>query len=90
MKLEKMNSGPILVDLPEVVEKQRLSFWMRSMISVTLMKSLSFVGTTLDIMIRIEHDDDDITREVFTENYVQHIDGRYGKRDNVMCITVPV
>ena len=28
--------------------------------------------------------------KVFTENYVQHIDGRYGKRGNVMCITVPV
>ena len=51
---------------------------------------LIIVGPTLDIMIRIEHGDDDITREVFTENYVQHIDGRYGKRDNVMCITVPV
>ena len=51
---------------------------------------LIIVGPTLDIMIRIEHDDDDITREVFTENYVQHVDGRYGKRDNVMCITVPV
>ena len=52
---------------------------------------LIIVGPTLDIMIRIEHDDDDdITREVFTENYVQHIDGRYGKRGNVMSITVPV
>ena len=53
---------------------------------------LIIVGPTLDIMIKMEHDDDDddITREVFTENYVQHVDGRYGKRDNVMCITVPV
>ena len=51
---------------------------------------LIIVGPTLDILIRMEHDDDDITREVFTENYVQHVDGRYGKRDNVMCITVPV
>ena len=51
---------------------------------------LIIVGPTLDIMIRMEHDDDDITREVFTENYVQHVEGRYGKRDNVMCITVPV
>ena len=51
---------------------------------------LIIVGPSLDIVIRIEHDDDDITREVFTANYVQHIDGRYGKRDNVMCITVPV
>ena len=51
---------------------------------------LIIVGPTLDIMIRIEYDDDDVTREVFTENDVQHIDGRYGKRDNIMCITVPV
>ena len=51
---------------------------------------LIIVGPSLDIVIRIEHDDDDITRQVFTENYVQHIDGRYGKRDSVMCITVPV
>ena len=51
---------------------------------------LIIVGPTLDIMIRIEYEDDDVTREVFAENYVQHIDGRYGKRDNIMCITVPV
>ena len=51
---------------------------------------LMIVGPTLDIMIRIEYEDDDVTREVFTENYVQHIDGRYGKRDNIICITVPV
>ena len=51
---------------------------------------LIIVGPTLDIMIRIEYEDDDVTREVFTENYVQHIDGRCGKRDNIMCITVPV
>ena len=51
---------------------------------------LIIVGPTLDIMIRMEYEDDDVTREVFTENYVQHIDGRYGKRDNIMCITVPV
>ena len=51
---------------------------------------LIIVGPTLDIMIRMEYEDDDVAREVFTENYVQHIDGRYGKRDNIMCITVPV
>ena len=51
---------------------------------------LIIVGPTLDIMIRMEYEDDDVTREVFTENSVQHIDGRYGKRDNIMCITVPV
>ena len=31
---------------------------------------LIIVGPTLDIMIRIEYEDDDVTREVFTENYV--------------------
>ena len=51
---------------------------------------LIIVGPTLDIMIRIEYEDGDVTSEVFTENYVQHIDGRYGKRDNIICITVPV
>ena len=50
---------------------------------MTLTKSLSSLDHPLDIVIRIEHDDDDISSEVFTENYVQHIDGRYGKRDNV-------
>ena len=39
---------------------------------------LIIVGPTLDIMIKMEHDDDDVSREVFTENYVQHVDGRYG------------
>ena len=51
---------------------------------------LIIVGPTLDIMISVEYEDDDITREVFAEKYVQHIEGRYGKRDNIMCITVPV
>ena len=75
-----MNSGPIHIDLLKVVGRQWLSFWMRSMTTVTLTKSLSSLAPTLDIMIRIEHDDDDITREVFTENYVQHVDGRYGEK----------
>ena len=51
---------------------------------------LIIVGPTLDIMIRIEYEDDDVKSEVLTESYVQHIDVRYGKRDNIMCITVPV
>jgi len=51
---------------------------------------LIIVGPTMDIKIRMEYEDDDVTREVFTENYVQHVDGRYGKRGNIMCITVPV
>ena len=49
------------------------------------------VGPTLDIMIKMELDDnDEPVREVFVENYVQHVEGRYGKRGNIMCITVPV
>ena len=51
---------------------------------------LIIIGPSLDIMIKMEYEDNDVAREVFTENYVQHIDGRYGKRDNIMCITVPV
>eukprot|EP00435_Cladocopium_sp_Y103_P043537 s2505_g12.t1 len=38
----------------------------------------------------MEMEDDDPVREVFVENYVQHVVGRYGKRGNIMCITVPV
>ena len=90
MRLEKMNSGPTLADLLKVVGRQWLLFSMRSNDYSDIDEVLIIVGPTLDIMIRMEHDDDDITREVFTENYVQHVDGRYGKRDNVMCITVPV
>ena len=41
---------------------------------------LIIIGPTLDIVIKVEQEDDDVTREVFVENYVQHIDGRYGKR----------
>ena len=42
-------------------------------------------------MIKLDYDDyDDLSREVFIENYVQHVEGRYGKRGNIMCITVPV
>lgn len=53
---------------------------------------LVIVGPTLDIMIKMDYDDDDgdLSREVFVENYVQHVEGRYGKRGNIMCITVPV
>ena len=51
---------------------------------------LIIVGPAMDIMIKVEFEDDEVSREVFAENYVQHIDGRYGKRDNIMCITVPV
>eukprot|EP00435_Cladocopium_sp_Y103_P045227 s435_g12.t3 len=51
---------------------------------------LVIIGPTLDIKIKMEMEDDDPVREVFVENYVQHVVGRYGKRGNIMCITVPV
>ena len=51
---------------------------------------LVVVGPTFDILIKFNVEDDEITREVFVENYVQHVEGRYGKRGNTMCITVPV
>eukprot|EP00435_Cladocopium_sp_Y103_P041125 s3107_g11.t1 len=51
---------------------------------------LVIIGPALDIKIKMEMEDDDPVREVFVENYVQHVVGRYGKRGNIMCITVPV
>eukprot|EP00435_Cladocopium_sp_Y103_P068234 s172_g31.t1 len=51
---------------------------------------LIIVSPTLDIKIKMEMEDDDPVREVFVENYVPHVVGRYGKRGNMMCITVPV
>ena len=57
---------------------------------MTLMKSWFIVGPSLDILIRLDIEDGEVSREVFVENYVQHIEGRYGKRGNTMCITVPV
>ena len=51
---------------------------------------LVIVGPQLDILIKMDLDDDEVSREVFIETYVQHIEGRYGKRGNTMCITVPV
>ena len=51
---------------------------------------LVIVGPSMDILIRLDIEDDEVSREVFVENYVQHIKGRYGKRGNTMCITVPV
>ena len=51
---------------------------------------LVIVGPSLDILIRFDIEDGEVSREVFVENYVQHVEGRYGKRGNTMCITVPV
>eukprot|EP00435_Cladocopium_sp_Y103_P055641 s3204_g18.t1 len=51
---------------------------------------LIIVGPTFDIKIKMELEDDEPVKEVFAENYVQHVVGRYGKRGNIMCITVPV
>ena len=86
MKLGRMSSGPILVDSPEGRGKAMAIILDEKYDFRDIDEVLIIVGPSLDIVIRIEHDDDDITREVFTENYVQHIDGRYGKRDNVMHV----
>ena len=51
---------------------------------------LVIVGPSMDILIRLDIEDGEVSREVFVENYVQHIEGRYGKRGNTTCITVPV
>ena len=51
---------------------------------------LVIVGPSMDILIRLDVEDGEMSREVFVENYVQHIEGRYGKRGNTLCITVPV
>ena len=52
---------------------------------------LIVVGPKLDMKIRLEvDDDDDLIREVFMEEYIEHVPGRYGRKGNVMCITVPV
>ena len=51
---------------------------------------LVIVGPSMDILIRLDIEDGEVSREVFVENYVQHVEGRYGKRGNTMCITVPV
>ena len=52
---------------------------------------LIVVGPQLDIRMKFDYDEEnEVTKEVFVENYVQHVVGRYGKRGNIMCITVPV
>ena len=43
---------------------------------------LVIVGPSMDILIRLDIEDGEVSREVFVENYVQHIEGRYGKRGN--------
>ena len=52
---------------------------------------LIVTGPKLDVKVRMEIDDDgDPIMEVFKEDYIPHVPGRYGRKGNVMCITVPV
>ena len=49
------------------------------------------VGPKFDVKVRLEVDDEgELIREVFMEEYIPHVPGRYGRKGNVMCITVPV
>ena len=52
---------------------------------------LIVVGPKFDVKVRLEADDEgELIREVFMEEYIPHVPGRYGRKGNVMCITVPV
>ena len=49
------------------------------------------IGPKVDVKIKMIEDMDDIVDEqVFAEDYIQHVPGKYGAKGNVMCITVPV
>ena len=52
---------------------------------------LIVVGPKFDVKVRLEFDDErELLREVFMEEYIPHVPGRYGRKGNVMCIAVPV
>ena len=52
---------------------------------------LIVVGPKFDVKVGLEVDDEgELIREVFMEEYIPHVPGRYGRKGNVMCITVPV
>eukprot|EP00435_Cladocopium_sp_Y103_P000958 s6763_g1.t1 len=49
------------------------------------------IGPQFDIRIKmIEDGYGDLANEIFEENYIEHIPGKFGIKGNVMCITVPV
>lgn len=52
---------------------------------------LIVVGPQVDIRIRLDTDDNgEPVNQVFIEEYVPHVPGRYEKKGCVMCIAVPV
>eukprot|EP00435_Cladocopium_sp_Y103_P006183 s3930_g2.t1 len=49
------------------------------------------IGPQFDIRIKMIDDEyGDLANEIFEENYIEHIPGKFGVKGNVMCITVPV
>ena len=52
---------------------------------------LIVVGPKFEVKVRLVTDEDgELIREVFMEEYIPHVPGRYGRKGNVMRITVPV
>ena len=49
------------------------------------------IGPKIDIKIRMmDYAYGDIDEQVFREEYIPHVPGKFGLKGNVMCITVPV
>ena len=49
------------------------------------------IGPKVDVKIKMIEDADGIVDEqVFAEDYIQHVPGKYGVKGNVMYITVPL
>eukprot|EP00435_Cladocopium_sp_Y103_P024953 s934_g6.t1 len=49
------------------------------------------IGPQYDIRIKMVEDGyGDLANEIFEENYIEHVPGKFGIKGNVMCITVPV
>eukprot|EP00435_Cladocopium_sp_Y103_P026723 s1517_g6.t1 len=49
------------------------------------------IGPQYDIRIKmIEDGYGDLANEIFEENYIEHVPGKFGIKGSVMCITVPV
>ena len=55
--------------------------------------TLSWVGPKNDIKLKMnttEHLDDNLRAEMCYEEIIPHGPGKYGRCDNVMCITMPI
>ena len=49
------------------------------------------IGPKIDIKVRMGFDEyGDVDEQVFKEEYIPHIPGKFGLKGNVMCTTVPV